>query len=172
MFFICIFKLYADLWPFISLATQVIFFPHWLASPKRLIYIYIYIYIYSSSSRLGSSRAMLASDVGIEMLAILSHEDGIRSVGPLSSEDVAVVVDFHWSTDYMNSTWSSTTVDGKDVRLVTGVSPWTRLDTIFFRTVNHNCLIYQISYNDFFEVYITETVTLSPNGRFDQFNNQ
>ena len=47
---------------------------------------------------------MLASDVGIEMLAILSHEDGIRSVGPLSSEDVAVVVDVHWSTDYMNST--------------------------------------------------------------------
>ena len=51
---------------------------------------------------------MLASDVGIEMLAILSHEDGIRSVGPLSSEDV--VVDFHWFTDchleaifYMNS---------------------------------------------------------------------
>ena len=60
--------------------------------------------------KLGSGRAMLASDVGIEMLAILSHEDGIRSVGPLSSEDVAVVVDFHWFTDcrleaifYMNS---------------------------------------------------------------------
>ena len=33
------------------------------------------------------------------MLAILSHEDEIRSVGPLSSEDVAVVVDFHWFTD-------------------------------------------------------------------------
>ena len=48
--------------------------------------------------------------------------------------------------------------------LITGVSSWTRLDTIFFRTVNHNCLIfnYQTSYNDFFEVYITETVTLSP----------
>ena len=53
---------------------------------------------------------MLPSDVGIEMLAILSHEDAIRSVGPLSSEDVAVVVDFHWFTDchleaifYMNS---------------------------------------------------------------------
>ena len=49
--------------------------------------------------KLGSGRAMLASDVGIEMLAILSHKDGIRSVGPLSSEDVAVVVDFHWFTD-------------------------------------------------------------------------
>ena len=42
---------------------------------------------------------MLASDVWIEKLAILSHEDGIRSVGPLSSEDVAVVVDFNWFTD-------------------------------------------------------------------------
>ena len=52
-------------------------------------------------SNLGSSRAMLASDVWIEMLAILSDENGIRnrSVGPLSSEDVAVVVDSHWFTD-------------------------------------------------------------------------
>ena len=77
---------------------------------------------------------MLASDVGIEMLAILSHEDWIRSVGPLSSEDVAVVVDFHWFTDChleaifnMNSSRlrlrSPTTVDGKDVRLITGISP-------------------------------------------------
>ena len=117
---------------------------------------------------------MLAIDVWIEMLAILSHEDAYNSVDPMSSEDVAVVVDFHWFTDchleaifYMNSSrlWLRypTTVDGKDVRLITGVSPWTRLNTIFFRT----------SYNDFFEVYITETVTLSPNiqnGRFDQFN--
>jgi len=53
---------------------------------------------------------MLASDVGIEMLAILSHEDAYNSVDPLFSEDVAVVVDFHWFTDchleaicYMNS---------------------------------------------------------------------
>ena len=42
---------------------------------------------------------MLASDVWIEMLAILSHEDAYNSVDPLSSEDVAVVVDFHWFTD-------------------------------------------------------------------------
>ena len=42
---------------------------------------------------------MLASDVWIEQLAILSHEDGIRSFGPLSSEDAAVVVDFNWFTD-------------------------------------------------------------------------
>jgi len=35
------------------------------------------------------------------------------------------------------------------------------------------CSNYQTSYNNFFEVYITETVTLSPyiqNGPFDQFN--
>ena len=55
--------------------------------------------MYCSSSNLGSSRAMLASDVWIEMLAILSHEDAFYSVDPLSSEDVAVVVDFHWFTD-------------------------------------------------------------------------
>jgi len=77
---------------------------------------------------------MLASDVWIEKLAILSHEDPIYSVDPLSSEDVAVVVDFHWFTDChleaifnMNTSRlqlrSPTTVDGKDVRLITGVSP-------------------------------------------------
>jgi len=42
---------------------------------------------------------MLASDVWIEMLAILSHEDAYNSVDPMSSEDVADVVDFHWFTD-------------------------------------------------------------------------
>ena len=77
---------------------------------------------------------MLASDVWILKLAILSHEDAIYSVDPLSSEDVAVVVDFHWFTDCqleaifnMNTSRlqlrSPTTVDGKDVRLITGVSP-------------------------------------------------
>ena len=71
--------------------------------------------------------------LGIEMLAILSHEDGIRSVDSLSSEDVAVVVDSHWFTDChleaifnMNTSRlqlrSPTTVDGKDVCLITGVS--------------------------------------------------
>ena len=49
--------------------------------------------------KLGSSRAMLASDVWIEQLAILSHEDAYNSVDPVSSENVAVVVDFHWFTD-------------------------------------------------------------------------
>jgi len=39
---------------------------------------------------------MLASDVWIEKIAILSHEDAICSIGPLSSEDVAV--DSHWFT--------------------------------------------------------------------------
>ena len=77
---------------------------------------------------------MLASDVWIEKLAILSHEDVIRPVDSLSSEDVAVGVDFHWFTDChleaifsMNSSRlrlrSPTTVDGKDVHLITGVSP-------------------------------------------------
>ena len=42
---------------------------------------------------------MLASDVWIETLAILSQEDAIYSVHPLSSEDVVVVVDCHWFTD-------------------------------------------------------------------------
>ena len=62
-----------------------------------------------------------------------SHEDASRFVDPLSSEDVAVVVDFHWFTDchleaiiYMNTSRvqlrSSITVDGKDVHLTTGVS--------------------------------------------------
>jgi len=67
-----------------------------------------------------------------------SHEDAICFVYPLSSEDVAVVVDFHWFTDChlkaifnMNSSTSRiqqrspTNVDGKDVRqlrLTTGVS--------------------------------------------------
>ena len=67
------------------------------------------------------------------MLAILSHEDGIRSFGSLSSEDVAVVVDFNWFTDChleaifnMNTSRvqlrSSITVDGKDIRPTAGVS--------------------------------------------------
>jgi len=32
-------------------------------------------------------------------------------------------------------------------------SLWTRLNAIFFRTVNHNCLIYQTSCNDFWSLY-------------------
>ena len=113
--------------------------------------------------------------LGIEMLAILSHEDGIRSVDSLSSEDVAVVIDFHWFTDChleaifnMNASresQSSSTVDGKDVRLTTpafltepGSARYSSAPSI--TTVWSN---YQTSYNDFFEVYITETVTLSPN---------
>ena len=66
-------------------------------------------------------------------IAILSHEDAFYSVDPLSSEDVAVVVDFHWFTDchleaIFNTNMSRlqlrspTTVDGNDVRLTAGVS--------------------------------------------------
>jgi len=62
-----------------------------------------------------------------------SHEDAICFVDPLSSEDVAIVVDFHWFTHfYLEAIFnintsrvqprSSSTVDGKDVRLTTGVS--------------------------------------------------
>ena len=68
----------------------------------------------------------------VKQLAILSHEDACNSVDPLSSEDVAVVVDSHWFTDchmkaiFMNTSRiqlrSSITVDGKDVRLTVGVS--------------------------------------------------
>jgi len=80
------------------IVTYKIFINKQLKHTNVTIRLALYIYIIVLSN-LGSSRAMLASDVGIEMLAILSHEDGIRSVGPLSSEDVAVVVDFHWFTD-------------------------------------------------------------------------
>ena len=55
------------------------------------------LYINIPVHRLSSSRAKLASDVGIAVLAILSHEDAYNSVDPLSSEDV--VVDSHWFTD-------------------------------------------------------------------------
>ena len=61
-----------------------------------------------------------------------SNKDAICFVGPLSSKDVAVVVDFHCFTDChleaifnMNSSRlqprSPTTVDGKDVRLTAGI---------------------------------------------------
>ena len=73
---------------------------------KQLIYVNVtirlhalFIYINIPVHRLSSSCAKLASDVGIAVLAILSHEDAYNSVDPLSSEDVAVVVDCHWFTD-------------------------------------------------------------------------
>ena len=125
---------------------------------------------------------MFASDVWIEMLAILSHEDAYNSVDPLSSEDVAVVVDFHWFTDchleaifYMNSSrlWLDLRPPSTGKMFVwspaflsePGSTRYSSAPSI--TTVWSN---YQTSYNDFFEVYITETVTLSPNGRFDRFN--
>jgi len=73
---------------------------------KQLIYanvtIRLALFIYINNipvHRLSSSCAKLSSDVGIAVLAILSHEDAYNSVDPLSSQDVAVVVDFHWFTD-------------------------------------------------------------------------
>ena len=114
---------------------------------------------------------MLASDVWIEQLAILSHEDAYNSVDPLSSEDVAVVVDFHWFTDcHLEAIFSmnSSRLDS-DLRLPsTGkMSVWspafllepgsTRYSSApSITTVWSN---YQTLYNDFFKVYITETVS-------------
>ena len=117
---------------------------------------------------------MLASDVWIEQLAILSHEDAYNSVDPLSSEDVAVVVDFHWFTDchleaIFNMNTSRLRLDlrppstGKMFVWSPAFLPEpgsTRYSSApSITTVWSN---YQTSYNDFFEVYITETVTLSP----------
>ena len=70
-----------------------------LALINYLLTYLLFIYINIPVHRLSSSCAKLASDVGIAVLAILSHEDAYNSVDPLSSEDVAVVVDFHWFTD-------------------------------------------------------------------------
>jgi len=116
---------------------------------------------------------MLANDVWIEKLPLLSHEDAYNSVDPLSSEDVAVVVDFHWFTDcnleaIMNSSrlrldllppstgkmfvWSPAFLAEP------GSTRYSSAPSI--TTVWSN---YQTSYNDFFEVYITETVTSSLN---------
>ena len=127
---------------------------------------------------------MLASDVWIEKLAILFHEDALYSVDPLSSEDVAVVVDFHWFTWRRSFTWTRHDFDFDfDLRPPStgkmfvwspafipepGSTRYSSAPSITPVWSN-----YQTSYNDFFEVYITETVTLSPNiqnGRFDQFN--
>ena len=72
---------------------------------KQLIYanvtirLALFIYINTPVHRLSSSCTKLVSDVGIVVLAILSDEDAYNSVDPLSSEDVAVVIDFHWFTD-------------------------------------------------------------------------
>ena len=70
----------------------------------------VYIFYITVQSKLGSSCAMLVSDVWIEKLAILSHEDTICSIGLLSSEDVAVVVDSHWFTDcHLEATFNMNT---------------------------------------------------------------
>jgi len=82
-----------------------------------------------------------------------SHKDALCYVDPLSFKDSAVVVDFYRFTDChlevifdMSKSQirlqSSTTVDGKDVRLRPPAFPLrTRFSAIFFQTVTHNCLI-------------------------------
>ena len=130
---------------------------------------------------------MLASDVWIEKLAILSYETKMRSI-PL----------IHYLPKMSPSSSTST---GSQIATWTRSLAWTRYDfssdlrspstwkmfvwsTMFLpepgstrypsapsiTTVWSN---YQTSYNDFFEVYITETVTLSPNIQiwcYHQFN--
>ena len=97
------------------------------------------------------------------------------SVDPLSSKDVAVVVDFHWFTDcHLEAIFnintsrfrprSPITVDEKDVRLTTNVSIRSEPGSARYSSAPSITTVwsnYQTSYNDFFEVYITETVTLS-----------
>jgi len=106
----------------------------------------------------------------------LFHEDAICSVDPLSSEDVAVVVDFHWFTDcHLEAIFnrktsrvqlrSSITVDGKDVRLTTGVSlnPVQR-DILPHRQSQLYDLTIRLHITTYLKsICITETVTLSPN---------
>ena len=80
---------------------------------KQLIYanvtirLALFIYINIPVRRLSSSCSKLASDVGNAVLAILSHEDAYNSVDSFSSEDVAVVIDFHWFTDEIYASSSS-----------------------------------------------------------------
>ena len=73
----------------------------WLQIGWHCIYINVLV-----QTRLGSSRAVLASDVGDrDAIAILSHEDGIRSVDSFSSEDVAVTASSSTSTGSQTATW-------------------------------------------------------------------
>ena len=100
-----------------------------------------------------------------------SHEDAICFVDPLSSEDVAVVVDFHWFTDcHLEAIFNMNTsrlkmFDWLPAFLTEpGSARYSSAPSI--TTVWSN---YQTSYNDFFEVYISNTMTLSPkclNGAF------
>ena len=87
---------------------------------KQLIYanvtirLALFIYINIPVHRLSSNCAKLASDVGIAVLAILSHEDAY--VDPLSSEDVAVVVERrNFLTSRSNVPWIPNTVVHKAV---------------------------------------------------------
>ena len=124
---------------------------------------------------------MLASDVWIEQLAILSHEDACNSVDPMSSEDVAVVVDFNcrvhrlppggdllhehvessasifnhcWRERYSSDCWRfSLNLVQRDIRP--------------HRQSQLSELTIRLHITTFLNSIITETVTLSPNTQMD-----
>ena len=112
------------------IVTYKIFINKQLIYPNVTIRLALFIYINIPVHRLSSSRAKLASDVGDRDASnIISRRWDPFLWSELSSEDVAVVVDFHWFTDChleaifnMNASredQSSSTVDGKEVRLTT-----------------------------------------------------
>jgi len=69
-----------------------------------------------------------------------SVSNRIRSVSLATSASAFAASSPFWSLKWTRRVQlrSSSTVNGKDVRLTTGVSLWTRLSAIFFRTVTHN----------------------------------
>ena len=113
----------------------------------------------------------------------LSHEDTICYVDSLSSEDVAVVVDFHWFTDcHLEAIFNMNSSRLRlDLRRRVKMFVWspvflTESDSARYcsapsiTTVWSNC---RILYNDWFKVYITKTVTYYHQmfkWSFDQFN--
>jgi len=119
---------------------------------------------------------MHASDVCIDKLAMFISQNAFCIVDPLSSKDAAIVVDFHQFTDChleaildMNNVANSAAIFyhhrrercSSDHRCSLSEPGSARYSsTLSLATVWSN---YQTLYNDFFEVYITKTVTLSPN---------
>jgi len=114
---------------------------------------------------------MHASDVWIETLAIFISRRCDSSVDSLSSEDVAVV-DFHWFTDCHLEAIFNMNTSRLQLQPSTGkMFVWSlaflpepgsaRYSSA--PSITNVWSNYQTSYNDFFEVYITETVILSPN---------
>ena len=103
-----------------------------------------------------------------------SHKYALRVVDPLSSKDLAVVIDFHRFTDchlevifdvnmHRNLSWNLFTVDGKNVHRQFLSEPGSvrYFSTLPLTTVWSSN--YQTLFFDFFEVCITKMVTLSPN---------